>query len=181
MKQVIVGLWGPAGVGKDTVADALGWPKASFASTLKSDLAPIFDRLGIDITNREQKEKVRNLLVAYGATARSIEPAHWIRRMSIPEALAVTFCDVRYFNEILAILFRGGFVYELRRPGFEPVNDEERRSFQEIDERVRELGVTIPVIENTTPEAAATAIKDDLYERSMKMRTAFAERRMTIE
>lgn len=167
MNQLIVGLWGPAGVGKDTVADVLGFPKASFAATLKSDLAPIFERLGIDISVREQKERVRPLMIALGATARSIEPAHWIRRVTIPEAPAVSFTDVRYFNEILAVLFRGGVVYELVRPGFEPANDEERRSFAEIREKVKELGVSIPVVQNTTPQEAAGVILKDLRRRSV--------------
>jgi hypothetical protein len=165
VNQLIVGLWGPVGVGKDSVADALGWPKASFASTLKSDLAPIFERLGIDITNREQKEKVRGLMVSLGSTARSIEPTHWIRRVTIPAGSRVVFCDVRYWNEILAVVLRGGVVYELTRPGFEAANDEERRSFAEIRAKCAELGVTIPTIQNTTPREAADAIVDDLERR----------------
>jgi hypothetical protein len=72
------------------------------------------------------------------------------------------FCDVRYWNEILAVVLRGGVVYELTRPGFEAANDEERRSFAEIREKCAELGVTIPVIENTTPREAADAIRRDL-------------------
>lgn len=172
MNQVIIGLWGPAGVGKDSVADALGWPKASFASTLKADLAPIFQRLGIDINDREQKEKVRGLMVSYGATARSIDPDHWIRRVIIPEATPVTFCDVRYFNEILAVTLRGGVVYELVRDGFGPANDEESRSFAEIRKRLKELGVYLPFIQNTTPERAAQAIRLDLRERSILLSQA---------
>jgi hypothetical protein len=170
--QLIVGLWGPVGVGKDSVADALGWPKASFASTLKSDLAPIFERLGIDITNREQKEKVRGLMVSLGSTARSIEPAHWIRRVTIPAGPRVVFCDVRYWNEILAVVLRGGVVYELTRPGFEPANGEECRSFAEIREKCAELGVTIPVVENTTPKEAAEVIRRDLDNRIHRINLA---------
>lgn len=166
MNQLIIGLWGPAGVGKDTVADALGFPKASFAARLKEDLAPIFSNLGIDIRDREQKERVRGLMISLGSTARSIDPYHWIRRVSIPDAKVVTFCDVRYFNEILALLFRGGVVYELERPGFEPANDEEKRSFAEIRENLTKLGVSIPIIKNTTPTQAAYEIVLDLQSRS---------------
>lgn len=161
----IIGLWGPAGVGKDSVADALGFPKASFAARLKEDLAPILKNLSININDREQKEKVRPLMVSLGATARSIDPYHWIKRVSLPDVPVVTFCDVRYWNEILAILFRGGVVYEIVRPGFEPVNDEEKRSFGEIRKNLSDLGVEIPVIHNTTPEAASFRVLDDLYTR----------------
>lgn len=166
MNQLLIGLWGPVGVGKDSVADALGFPKASFAARLKEDLAPIMANLGVDLSVREQKEKVRGLLISLGATARAIDPNHWIKRVSIPDSPVVTFSDVRYWNEILSILFRGGVVYELTRPGFEPANDEEKKSFGQIRQNLADLGVSIPVIANTTPQEAAELIMDDLHERS---------------
>lgn len=166
MNQLLIGLWGPVGVGKDSVADALGFPKASFAARLKQYLAPIMEDLGVDLAVREQKEKVRDLLVSLGATARRVDDNFWIKKVVIPNAPVVTFCDVRYWNEILSILFRGGVVYELTRPGFEPANDEEKRSFGQIRQNLADLGVSVPVILNTTPREACERIMDDLHERA---------------
>lgn len=172
MNKFIIGLFGPAGVGKDSVADALGWPKASFAATLKTDLKPILDQAGIDLNVREQKERVRPLMVALGATMRSIDPFHWIRRVTIPDSRRVVFCDVRYLNEIQSVWARGGIVFELTRPGFAAANEEERRSFGEVHDYLKRLGVSLPVIANTTPKEAAEAILGYLRQHAMNITVA---------
>jgi hypothetical protein len=169
MDQVVIGLWGPAGVGKDATADALGWPKASFASRLKSILRPVFDAAGVDINNREQKEKVRPIMVATGSCLRSIDPFYWIKNVELPAGKRAVICDVRYLNEIQYVWSRGGTVYEIVRPGFEPANEEERRSFGEIRQMMTNLGVSIPQIVNTTPQAAAEAILADLFTRGQAL------------
>lgn len=166
MNQVIVGLWGPAGVGKDTVADCLGWPKASFAAALKESCRPKFEKLGLDITKREDKEKGRHILVDEGAGKRKVDPLYWVKRLKRPDYPKFTIADVRYLNEINYVTIQGGVVYELVRPGFEPANAEENRSFKEIRDYCRDMGITIPVIHNSTPQLAANLIREDLRKRA---------------
>lgn len=149
MNRVIVGLFGPAGVGKDTVADAIGWPKASFAGTMKRLLQPLWDSAGIDINNREQKEKVRPIMIETGRCLRALNPHHWVKNIALPPGDGpVVITDVRYLNECQWVWANGGLVVELVRYGVRPANDEEVRSFGEIHGWCLQMGVTIPVVGN---------------------------------
>lgn len=163
--MLIIGIAGYAGVGKDTVADLLGYPKVSFATALKNDLAPLIARLGIDPTVREQKEKVRDLYVEYGRTARSINPRFWIDRIRKEidwTQHAVVIPDVRYWNEVLWIKEQGGCWFWLKRDGVEPRNPEESLSFEAIRLAHRRENIPVPYIQNPkdNPQAAANRIKE---------------------
>jgi len=79
------------------------------------------------------------LLVALGAGMRDIQPRYWLRELAIqmerqrikPES-DIVITDVRYSNEISWIHDRGGIVVRIHRPGYEPANSEEARSFHQI-------------------------------------------------
>jgi hypothetical protein len=68
----------------------------------------------------------------------------------------VVVTDVRYKNEVAAILARGGKVVRLHRPGLGPANREEERSIAEI-----EATWALPVVANYGTPA-------DLGQRVMK-------------
>lgn len=53
----------------------------SFAGELKSDLAPIIRRMGIDVFNPTdfQKKIIRPIMIAYGCAWREIDIDHWVK------------------------------------------------------------------------------------------------------
>ncbi len=151
----IIGLCGYSRTGKDTAAANMpGWTRFAFADALKEDLHSFADLLHVQISRftPEEKEKFRPLMVAWGATARTFSPGFWIRRLRTaidlfpPENPKIVITDVRYRDEVDAIYRWGGKVVYIERPGYSPGNDEEKRSFKEID-------VKLPVVVNdSTPE-----------------------------
>lgn len=150
----IIGLCGFAGTGKDTAASTMkGWKRFAFADALKADLIPLASQVGCDLFDPEDKRKARPLLVAWGATARAFQADFWIRRLfsaidewvcsgeySVPR---VVITDVRYANEVRAIIARGGAVFRLVRPEVGPANEEEEFSFKMIEAEFR-----LPMIRN---------------------------------
>lgn len=142
MTLSIIGLCGYAQVGKDTAAANMpGWTRFAFADALKADLAPMLSDIGCDLDKPLDKAKARPLLVAWGATARAFQPNYWIERLfraldfarlnaEIPR---VVITDVRYSNEVKAILDCGGKVVRIHRPGYGPANSEEHTSFFKIE------------------------------------------------
>jgi hypothetical protein len=140
----IIGLAGPARVGKDTIAANMpGWTRRAFADELKADLAPLAKRLGLDMANPEHKELLRPLMVEYGRLARKVDPDYWLKRLKLTGADRIVITDVRYANEVRFIQQQGGSVYLVRRDGYTPANDEERTSLAEIA-----LMPAIPVVNN---------------------------------
>lgn len=147
-KPRLLGLAGVSRAGKDLACRLLGGHRLAFADALKADLAPIIrDRYGFDPLNLtpEQKEILRPLFVAHGACARAVDPDIWIRPVeerirnifdaisaghSFAEPLCITDC--RYLNEVRAVLKLGGMVLHICRPGMEPANEEEEKSFAAI-------------------------------------------------
>lgn len=168
----ILGLAGFARVGKDTVADAIGWHKLSFASALKDDIRPLMERHGLDINKREDKETFRPVLVEYGRTVRKVNPNYWINR--VEECLAkwtsiygsenkkVVIPDVRYPNEAEWILNRGGAVFYLDRAGIAPANEEEEGSLRQL---VEKFHPTCIFLLQGKPELAAEDILHLLRQR----------------
>lgn len=140
---------GFARAGKDTlanrIADLTGAAKVSFADDLKAAGNAFFTRLGIesvDLKNDEHKTRFRDLLVAAGKAARSIDPDVFARhaaeraRYNILAGRCVVIPDWRYANEmsvvwktvsparvvtVLIERFNGG-----------PANEEEGRTVAEI-------------------------------------------------
>jgi hypothetical protein len=130
----VVGFWGAARAGKDTASDGLGWPSVAFADELKADIEPIARRLGLDPGNPAHKEIFRPIMVAYGAAARAVDPDYWIKRLVIPSVVAsLAVRDVRYLNEVKWVQGKGGLVVFINRPGYDCANEEEARSFREIN------------------------------------------------
>lgn len=140
-RRRIIGLCGYAQVGKDTAATHLaehyGYTRWAFADYLKADLADlVYKHLALNIwtVQGETKEKLRPLLVAWGAVARAFEPGFWVRRLfaELPVTGKFVISDVRYLNEARAIQAAGGIVIYIARPGYGPANEEEARSIEEI-------------------------------------------------
>ena len=138
-----VGLCGYAQVGKDTCAAHMpGFARWAFADALKIDATAMLGAIGqiAAWSDPAFKQRWRPLLVALGAGMRAADPDHWIKRliyrMVRDGAQAednVVITDVRYVNEVRWVLSKGGVVVRIRRGGFGPANEEEARSFEEIE------------------------------------------------
>lgn len=159
---MIVGLCGYAQVGKDTIGAALeNYKRLAFADALKHEvLKMLLLGLGIkaDLWGKD-KEEWRDMLVFWGAKRRAQAPDYWIKQLILRNSRTLkgdrcVITDVRYANEVLWIQKHKGLVIRLERPGFGPTNDEERRSFKEID------CLGLPTVHNDgTPEQAAAAVR----------------------
>lgn len=155
----LIGLCGFAGAGKNAIADAMAWPTAAFADSLKQDIDGLEGLVDLDLFTGEpsHKERLRPLLVAYGVAMRSFDRDYWISRLYYSHESRKTgkcvITDVRYLNEARYILNHGGLLFYIHRPGIVAANDEEYRSISVI---MSEIGPT--VIENETPEQAAHSI-----------------------
>lgn len=138
MTTHLIGLCGYAQSGKDTAAANMpNWHRFAFADALKADLLTLLADVGCNLSDADHKAKARPLLVAWGATARAFCPAYWIERLfravDFAQRDRVVISDVRYPNEVLEILARGGQVVRIERPGIGPANSEEARSIGEIE------------------------------------------------
>lgn len=141
---MILGLSGFSKVGKDCAALGMSnFRRFAFADSLKHDVQMLLDNLNMDLNvhNPTVKEIIRPLLVEWGRTARKFQPDFWIKRMvsamtgwleDRPTANTVV-TDVRYPNEVQAILDLGGKVVRIHRDGFGPANEEEAESIMQID------------------------------------------------
>ena len=157
---MLIGLAGFSRVGKDALCKELGWYRVAFADALKKFCQPLFDEIGIDQFDAAQKEIARPVLVAVGKAARQIDTNFWIDRVYLPIGVNVCVTDVRYVNEVKLIHQNHGKVFLVQRPGYGPANDEEERSFAEINETYPSL----PVIHNDgTIEWAARQVLDSLF------------------
>lgn len=139
----LLGLWGYAGAGKDTAAEALvadGWTRAAFAGPVYAALlaldpyvdaaaAPlslVVARLGWEKSKRHYAE-VRGLLQRMGTEAgRRVHGENvWIDALfrTVEPGQRVVITDVRYENEAREIKARGGLTVAVIRPGVGPAND----------------------------------------------------------
>lgn len=130
---MLIGLCGPAGAGKNTVADVLGWRQTAFASPLYRMVAAMTGLSVQRLQDRSLKERPiewlgkspRQLLQTLGtewgrglvaddvwikATMHEIEP--WL---AAGENVCIT--DVRFDNEAVAIRQAGGRVIRVARAG----------------------------------------------------------------
>lgn len=130
--SVIVGLAGPAGVGKSSIARHLverhGYVCKPFAGPIKQMILA----LGVPAEAVYGDRKGEPLEILGGRTARYamqtlgtqwgrwlIDPEIWLRawRASLPTGVPVVVDDVRFDNEALLIRALGGTVVEVRRRG----------------------------------------------------------------
>jgi hypothetical protein len=139
----LLGLWGYAGSGKDTAAEALvadGWTRAAFAGPVYAALlaldpyvdaaaAPlslVVARLGWEKSKRHYAE-VRGLLQRMGTEAgRKVHGENvWIDALfrTVEPGQGVVITDVRFPNEAAEIRHRGGKVVGIMRAGVEPANE----------------------------------------------------------
>ena len=141
----IIGLCGPAGVGKTAIATELlrthAWVRReSFANNVRSAANIIFGLTEREMTDAVLKEEVldewgltpRQMLQRLGTeVAREVHHDVWVRGLArrLEIQLAVnplqTFIidDVRFRNEVDWIHSQGGVLLEIRRKGVEYAND----------------------------------------------------------
>lgn len=140
----MIGLYGPAQVGKDTVAQILieehGYQRMAFADPVREGLyamnpkltstlrlAQLVDNMGWELAKKNPE--VRHLLQRYGTEAgRDIFGQDcWIKLAATKVTQAgfrpVVFTDVRFQNEADFIHACGGAVWKILRPGVGAVND----------------------------------------------------------
>lgn len=145
----LIGLVGPAGAGKDSVADVLcrdhGFVRYEFARPIKAMLAAI----GVDAYDRSIKESPHPI---FGVSPRRMAQTlgtEWGRTWVDPDIwllLAAQFLyshdrpdgkvvitDCRFKNEAAFIAGRGGDIWHVDRPGVAPV---ERHSSEDGLERL---------------------------------------------
>ncbi len=159
----LIGLWGYAGAGKDTAAEALvadGWTRAAFAGPVYTALLALDPKVadhgwrvsdvvheqGWDSAKRSYPE-VRRLLQRMGTEAgRRVHGENvWIDALfrTVDPGQRVVITDVRFENEAKAIYVRGGLVVEIFRPGVGPANghaSEVRLPDGAIDRTIRNDG-----------------------------------------
>lgn len=153
---MLIGLSGPARVGKDTVGALLPGPRLAFADSLKDETCEILN-IPRD-TLEERKSEFRPFLEALGAAHRLIDPEHWIKRVRRQwEGMAggaAKITDVRHFNEAEWINRAGGIVIFLHRRGVEPCSLHEAANLDSM----RNLSYVKHVDNDETPEHAARQI-----------------------
>lgn len=140
---------GYARAGKDTLADRIvdltGARKVSFADSLKEAGNRFFTSLGIESVDlKDTKDKVahRDLLVAMGKAARSVDPDVFARhaaekaRYSILAGRCVVIPDWRYENEhkvVHTLCYPAPVVrVHILTSGVGPANEEEDNSIHQI-------------------------------------------------
>lgn len=156
---MIIGLCGYAQTGKDTayseaarVLQKDSVIRFAFADLLKEEVGTMLAAVGIKIDLQEDihKKQWRDLLVYWGRKRRQLDPLYWchplknlMKEVSSDKLVIVT--DVRYANEIKYIFNLDGYseVVRLHRDGYKPNNEEEAKSFKEIDSSYE-----LPIINN---------------------------------
>lgn len=140
-KQILIGLCGPAGCGKDSVARIMAncaFTRYTLAMPLKKGLEAM---LGIDLAvwdDRERKEaplpwlgkSPRQLAQTLGTEwgRQHVHPDLWVKLMlrrwdEVRESLSprMVVTDVRFDNEAKTIIDAGGTVWRVERPSVAPV------------------------------------------------------------
>lgn len=162
----LLGLWGYAGSGKDTAAEALiadGWRREAFADRLRAMLyaldpiigefhggGPLRLRESVDFWGwdraKRQESEVRELLQRLGTEAgrQVLGENVWVeatmRAIGPDERVVVT--DMRFENELRAIREAGGLAVAILRRDYGPVNGHASET------ALADLGLFDVVIEN---------------------------------
>lgn len=142
MRTKLIGIHGRAGAGKDTVADWLvrerGYVRVSLADPMKRFCAEVFgfseEQLWGPSEHRNAPDArwdgltPRHALQQLGTEwGRAMHPDVWVRyAIATAQRWApspVVISDVRFQNEVDAIVAAGGCVIEVRRPGLASVGE----------------------------------------------------------
>ncbi len=153
--MILIGISGRKRSGKDTCADAITFAlyefgglenkKAAFASEVRAATERAFNFLGIKFSNmvESQKEKTRPLLQGVGTHAgRRYDPDIWVKALFEGRYInaketgvdAFIITDVRFPNEVQAILDRGGYIIRLTRHPHPEDRDESETALDEWEE-----------------------------------------------
>lgn len=133
---MLIGLGHAARVGKDTAAEILverhGFTRLAFADALRDvayesnpDVRRLVDYHGWD-TAKVAYPKVRQYLIDLGNACRNhISPDVWVEAVfnQILAGRDYVISDVRYPNELHAIVDHGGVAVKITRPGIEPMEN----------------------------------------------------------
>jgi hypothetical protein len=133
----LIGLVGPAGVGKDTVRhmleDNFDFEGLAFADPLRAMLAPLLDQVHehhAHLADRDLKEHPieslgtsgRHLMQTLGDWGRAIEPDWWVRilgqrvrHLHALDVRRVVVSDVRFANEADWVRSQGGKLWRISR------------------------------------------------------------------
>lgn len=179
---MLIGLAGYKRSGKDTVASILvkeyGFRRIAFADVLKQvaeDIDPIILERGEDLVelsyflewNDHDWEDVKSLpsvrrfLQNLGVAVRNVDPQFWVRNSGIMDVTPeenVVVSDVRFPNEVAAILGAGGKVYRVDRGA---VN---------VDKHITETALDnldLPVIDNTGTLGDLVDVVKELVENGL--------------
>lgn len=152
----IIGLCGPALVGKDTIGKRLPGERLAFADKLKDESCRIAKCTRQELEDR--KPEIRFFLEALGAFCRKFDPNHWINvvrdEWQAQGKPLIKITDVRHFNETEWIESEGGLVVYLHRKDVYACSDHEAKNLSEISG----LPYVHHIDNNRTPEEAAADI-----------------------
>jgi hypothetical protein len=187
----IIGITGPAGCGKGTVADYLsayyGFRGTSFATPLKRAVAEIFAiPRGLAFTEvRELKEGTlepwglspRRMAQLLGTeVGRNIDPQVWVKNMDLRTkeyrdlGMGIVIDDARFENEVAWIRANGGKVIHLSRPSDE---DGTEHTEHASEAGVEKKGDDIVLINNGTIDALKSVLDDIMEEQGLAWKLTF--------
>ena len=154
-KTIIIGLAGPIGCGKTTVArmlaSKLGGNVDSFANGVREEVNAVFGIPYELMATQEGKASiwklgltVRDIMQLWGTNfRRAQDPEYWVKRaVAIAEERGgnVIFDDVRFPSEANAIRDRGGIVVRLDPyPGWTPTEADKHISEHALDDYAYDL------------------------------------------
>lgn len=167
---MLIGLAGPALVGKDTVGKRLRGPRFAFADELKKAAA---HALGITTQELEaRKKELRFFLEAFGAAARLLDGDFWIKKVRdqwISQSLEwAKITDVRHKNEAEWIHRAGGRVFFLHRDGIKPASEHEAQNLNALID----MEYVTHIRNDGTPEETAQLIMNSISPKSLSLHGA---------
>lgn len=177
----IIGITGPAGCGKGTVADYLsayyGYRGTSFATPLKKAVAEIFS-IPRHLAFTEVRELKEGIIEFWGLSprrmaqllgtevGRNIDPQVWVKNMELRTAeylklgMGIVIDDARFENEAAWIRENGGKVLHLSRPS---VEDGTEHKAHASEAGIQPIGQDIMIRNNGTLEELYS-LMDDVME-----------------
>lgn len=172
---MLIGIAGPARVGKDTVGALLPGPRLAFADALKDEACGI-GKIDRD-TLEARKAEIRFFLEALGKFHRIFEPDHWIgvirkrwHEMAVNLDAWAKITDVRHRNEAEWIHSEGGMVFFLYREEIRPASEHEAKNLEQL----QCLDYVKHISNNGTPEQTAQLIRDHFSPLSRSIATDIA-------